>query len=239
MAVRRMLHGEILKSDSFLSMPFRAQMLYVQIAMAADDDGFCNGAEGIMRIIGAKKTDLRLLVERRFLLQFDKVVVVKHWRMANSLKNDRLKGLAYPEIAEKLYIKKNRAYTDHPQEGARNLKEMREEMMGIRNPDGIPVEEKRKEENRKEMKRAEEEAPGIPVAAATAAPERLNKMDGVLGKGVLMLTERQMDDLLEQMGIDDFDYYTDKLSSFIVENHAKVKNHYDTILKWWKEDTML
>ena len=56
MAVRRMLHGEILKSDSFLSMPFRAQMLYVQIAMAADDDGFCNGAEGIMRIIGAKKT---------------------------------------------------------------------------------------------------------------------------------------------------------------------------------------
>ena len=54
-----------------------------------------------------------------------------------------------------------------------------------------------------------------------------------------MLTERQMDDLLEQMGIDDFDYYTDKLSSFIVENHAKVKNHYDTILKWWKEDTML
>ena len=220
-------------------MPFRAQMLYVQITMAADDDGFCNGAEGIMRIIGAKKPDLKLLVERRFLLQFDKVVVVKHWRMANSLKNDRLKEVTYPEIAQKLYIKKNRAYTDHPCEGAENLLSMREKMMGNRNPSGIPEEEKGKEEKRKEENGAEEEASGIPMAAATAAPERLNKMDGALGKGVLMLTERQMDDLLDQMGIDDFDYYTDKLSAFIVDNHAKVKNHYETILKWWREDTML
>ena len=38
------------------------------------------------------------------------------------------------------------------------------------------------------------------------------------------------------MGIDTFDYYVDKLSAFIIKNDAKVKNHYETILKWWRED---
>ena len=223
-------------SDSFLSLPFRAQMLYVQITMAADDDGFCNRAESIQRVIGAKKPDLKLLIEKRFLLQFGKVVVVKHWRMANSLKSDRLKALSYPEIAEKLYIKQNRAYTDHPCEGGQNLREMREQTETRRIPPGIPREDKVSEDKAREDKAAEAEAGGIPSAAA-AARESLQKMDGLLGKGVLMLTENQMDDLLEKMGIDSFDYYADKLSAFILDNHAKVKNHYETMLKWWKDDS--
>lgn len=44
MASRRMLHTDIIQSDSFLDMPFSAQMLYVQINQSADDDGFCNSA---------------------------------------------------------------------------------------------------------------------------------------------------------------------------------------------------
>ena len=61
-------------------------------------------------------------------------------------------------------------------------------------------------------------------------------MGGSLGKGVLFLSQEQMDDLLDRMGIETFDYYTDKLSQFIIEKKARVKNHYETILKWWTED---
>lgn len=68
-------------------------------------------------------------------------------------------------------------------------------------------------------------------------PERnVTVVGGSLGKGVLALSPEQMNDLLDRMGIDTFDYYADKLSRFIIDNNARVKNHYDTILKWWRED---
>ena len=74
---------------------------------------------------------------------------------------------------------------------------------------------------------------------ATAAADRNRNIDivgGDLGKGVVALSSAQVGDLLDQMGLDAFNYYVDKLSSFIIKNDAKVKNHYETILKWWKED---
>ena len=61
-------------------------------------------------------------------------------------------------------------------------------------------------------------------------------MGGKLGKGVVLLSEEQMNDLLRQMGLDAFDKYTEKLANFIISNGAKVNSHYHTILKWWKED---
>ena len=76
-----------------------------------------------------------------------------------------------------------------------------------------------------------------PEDAAAAATERAVKvLGGELGKGVVFLSDDQIGDLLDSMGIETFDYYVDKLSAFIIKNGAHVKNHYETILKWWKED---
>lgn len=61
-------------------------------------------------------------------------------------------------------------------------------------------------------------------------------LGGNLGKGVVFLSQEQINDLLDRMGIDTFDYYVDKLSRFILEKQARVMNHYETILKWWQED---
>lgn len=58
-------------------------------------------------------------------------------------------------------------------------------------------------------------------------------------KGVVMLSENQIADLLDKMGLEAFDYYIDKLSNFITEKKANVKNHYATILKWYREDTKI
>ena len=56
--------------------------------------------------------------------------------------------------------------------------------------------------------------------------------------GVIMLTENQVGQLLEIMGLEVFDIYTDKLTKYIKEN-GNVINHYATMLKWYKEDTKL
>ena len=62
---------------------------------------------------------------------------------------------------------------------------------------------------------------------------------GSLGKGVVFMSDEQVGDLLDQMGIEAFDHYVDKLSDFIITNGARVKSHYETILKWWREDSRL
>lgn len=72
--------------------------------------------------------------------------------------------------------------------------------------------------------------------AAAAAETALKRMNGELGQGVVNLSQRQMELLLEEMGLEMFDYYVRKLSDFILKNDASVKNHYGTIRRWWQED---
>ena len=76
------------------------------------------------------------------------------------------------------------------------------------------------------------------IAAATAE-RNVTVLGGELGKNVVFLSDAQIGDLLDTMGIETFDYYVAKLARFIIDNDAQVKNHYETILKWWKEDAAL
>lgn len=68
--------------------------------------------------------------------------------------------------------------------------------------------------------------------------DTLRLIGGELGRGVLLLSERQMDDLLERLGLDAFNAYAERLVSWVQRKGAKV-DHYRTILKWWQEDTQV
>ena len=74
---------------------------------------------------------------------------------------------------------------------------------------------------------------------AAATNSKVDVIGGELGKNVVFLSDEQVEDLLDKLGLDTFDYYVDKLSRFIIKNDAQVKNHYETILKWWQEDAAL
>lgn len=74
------------------------------------------------------------------------------------------------------------------------------------------------------------------IAAATAE-KKLKYFQGELGQGVVMLSDEQVESLLDLLGLDGFDHYVSKLATFIIKNKATVKSHYETILKWWKEDS--
>ena len=75
--------------------------------------------------------------------------------------------------------------------------------------------------------------------SAAAADKNVKVVGGELGKNVVFLSEAQISDLLDRMGLETFDYYVSKLSNFIIKNNASVKNHYDKILKWWQEDGII
>lgn len=61
---------------------------------------------------------------------------------------------------------------------------------------------------------------------------------GEVGQDVLLLTDRQMDDLLEKLGLDGFNAYGKRLVSWVQRKQANV-DHYREILKWAKEDGVL
>ena len=116
MAERRMFTMKIVDSDAFLEMPTSAQALYFHLNMRADDDGFLNNPRKIMAYVGASPDDLRLLITKRFLLVFESgVIVIKHWRMHNTLRKDRYTPTQYQELFARLGIKDNGSYTDHPE----------------------------------------------------------------------------------------------------------------------------
>jgi predicted phage replisome organizer len=78
-----------------------------------------------------------------------------------------------------------------------------------------------------------------PDTTAATEEKQLKKIGGKLGRGVVFLTDEQFGDLLDRIGFDSFNRYLDRLSTFIIEKNAHVKNHYDTILKWHEEDTKM
>lgn len=113
MAERRMFAKTIIDSDAFLDMPLSAQSLYFHLAMRADDDGFINNPKKIQRMIGAADDDLKLLIAKRFVLVFESgVIVIKHWRLHNTLRKDRYKPTIYQEEFQKLSLKDDGGYTD-------------------------------------------------------------------------------------------------------------------------------
>ena len=115
MAEKRMFTKKITQSDAFLDMPLSAQCLYFHLNMEADDDGFVNSPRKIQRLIGAKDDDLKLLIAKSFILVFETgVIVIKHWRMHNTIRQDRYHPTDYQEEYQRLQLKDNNSYTWQP-----------------------------------------------------------------------------------------------------------------------------
>lgn len=106
-----MMSKSIIKSDIFLDMPATTQNLYFHMLLDADDDGFINAPKSIMRMIGAKDDDMKVLAAKQFVIPFESgVVVIKDWKIHNYIQNDRYKPSTLPE-RDLLNIQKDKTYT--------------------------------------------------------------------------------------------------------------------------------
>lgn len=108
MAQRRMFSLAVTDTDAFQDMPTSSQALYFHLGMHGDDDGFVGSPRKIMRAAGCNSDDLRLLATKGFIIPFESgVIVIRDWKVNNSLKNDRYHETLYQ--AEKALLDTNRA----------------------------------------------------------------------------------------------------------------------------------
>ncbi len=111
MAERRMFAKTIIDSDAFIDMPMSARLLYYDLGMRADDDGFINSPKKIMNFIGATRDDMNILILRKFIIPFESgVVVVKHWRIHNYIRKDTYNETAYKQEKAMLELDENKSY---------------------------------------------------------------------------------------------------------------------------------
>lgn len=247
MAEKRMFTQKIIDSDAFLEMPLSTQSLYFHLNMRADDDGFVNNPKKIQRMIAASEDDLKLLIAKRFVLCFDSgVIVIKHWRMHNTLQKDRYKPTQYQEEYNSLLLKKNRSYTDR-------ITDSETELLPLGNKvETDCIQSGNRMDTQYSIVKSSIDKYSVVEVSGNVSKENDNNnvdkpvetvdnsmfefMGGTLGKGVVLLTDEQKDALLEKLGLDGFNHYVEKLARFIIDKKATVTNHYKTILKWYEED---
>ena len=111
MAQKRMFDKTITNGDDFLDMPDSSQNLYFHLSMNADDDGFINNWKSIMRMTGHKEDDLKVLIAKQFIIPFDSgVIVIRHWRINNYLRNDRYVETKFKDEKNQLTLDDNLVY---------------------------------------------------------------------------------------------------------------------------------
>ena len=112
MAERRMFSKSIIDSDAFIDMPARSRLLYFDLAMRADDEGFVDSPNKIIRMTGAAKEDLDILVNKHYIIPFESgVLVIRHWKIHNYIQKDRFKPTFYQNEKEHLRLENGNVYT--------------------------------------------------------------------------------------------------------------------------------
>ena len=98
MAQRRMFSKTITNSSRFLRMPATCRLLYYDLGMNSDDNGFSEWFV-ILQMTGAKEQDLQVLQANEFVKIFDdKVLIISDWYEHNHIQKDRYKKSKYLEL---------------------------------------------------------------------------------------------------------------------------------------------
>lgn len=98
MAQRRMFSKTITQSSVFLRMPMSSRLLYYDLGMNADDDGYCEWYP-VTTMTGAKEQDLQVLQANGLIKVFDEnVLIIKDWKENNYIQKDRYTPSKYLNV---------------------------------------------------------------------------------------------------------------------------------------------
>ena len=221
MAERRMFAKRIIDSDMFVEMPVTSRLLYYDLAMRADDDGFVDAPKKIMRMIGASDDDLRLLISKQFLIPFETgIVVIRHWKIHNYIRTDRYRPTPFNDELSKLAEGQCKEYV----------------LKSEKNEDGIPtvyqrytqvrlgkdrLGKKEKEINKEREKKTVDEA-------AASPPQKYGEYKNVI------LSDEDLVKLKSEFP--DWEQRIERLSEYIASSGKKYKSHLATIRSWARQD---
>ncbi len=253
MAERRMFAKTIVDSDMFIDMPMSARLLYYDLAMRADDDGFVNSPKKIMRFVGASMDDMNVLIAKQFIIPFESgVVVIKHWKIHNYIQKDRYKATSYQAEKESLTLKNGTYYTDDLPDVSNLDTECIQDVYSLDTQDRLGKvrlelgKDRVRDRDRQELESAH--APeNIPLEIAENKNNKNNENDfnnsdnkkptrhkyGIY-KNVL-LTDEDMEKLKTEFS-DDWQNRIERLSEYIASSGKTYKNHLATIRAWAKKD---
>lgn len=217
MAERRMFTKKVTDSDAFIEMSSAAQALYFHLNQGADDDGFNNQIQIAMLKAHASTDDLKVLLAKNFIIRFESgVIVIKHWRMHNTLRKDRHTPTNFQEELHQLGLKENGAYSLGCQTVAKRL------------PQGSKV-----EVSEIEVRSSED--------SVSAGDPTLSEADNVVvamwREHGITLTMAEARELEAKLTPQVFDRYFHNLDNFLRRNPtARTGSQYELILRWARED---
>ena len=113
MAIRRCFSKKIVRSDDFIDLPATTQLLYFQLGMEADDRGYINNAKSVIKLVGCSIGDLEMLIAKRFVMvREEKLILIKGWKINNTIQPTRISESLYVDDLKLLYIDEHGSYTD-------------------------------------------------------------------------------------------------------------------------------
>ena len=210
MAEKRMFSNKVTGSDLFLEMPDSTQNLYFHLSMYADDDGFVDKPKSIMRMLGKKEDDLRILLAKNFIIPFESgVIVIKHWRINNYLRSDRYHETIYKKEKAELTLNEKGEY----------------EKIGI--PGGIPngnLEYSISNSNTNSNTNSNN------ILEEKGVEKETKHKYGEYQK--VLLTDKQLEKLKKDYGEEETLKAINHLDSYIQEKGYKSKDHNLTLRRW-------
>ena len=122
---KRMINVDFINDSSFkIKLSNKARLLYFHILTNADDEGFCNNVDELILILNSNdiifnncsdalisnnfENALVELVSRGFLIEFkgnhdNKVYLIRHWFVHNSIPKDRVTPSNYTKYLAKVH----------------------------------------------------------------------------------------------------------------------------------------
>ncbi len=246
MAEKRMFTQKVIDSDAFLDMPLSTQALYFHLNMRADDDGFVNNPKRIQRTIGASEDDLKLLIVKRFVIGFESgVLVIKHWRMHNTLRKDRYNPTQYQDELATLEINASDVYmerlplpADTPKSVSTTCQPNGNRLATTRQPNGNHLAtqysiDKFSRDKGSTVEISTDDADSdesVSLSPKKPVAHKYGEYNNVL------LTDDELTKL--QANFPDWADRIEDLSCYIASTGKAYKSHYATIRNWAKKDAV-
>lgn len=224
MAERRMFAKALIDSDLFLDLPLSAQSLYFHLSLRADDDGFVGNPRKIQRMVGSNDDDMKLLVLKQFILVFESgVIVIRHWRLHNYIRNDRYKETIYTEEKAQISVGKDNLYTVGIPSDSQTVGNLATQYR-------VGKDSKELEEDRGE-------------STLTPSPTLLTKKSSQKAErhkygeyNHVLLTDEQLKKLNEDFGNNTVDTYIRKVNEYCQQTGKAYRDYNLTIRNWVQKD---
>ena len=207
MGDRRMFSLRVINTARFLKMPVSTQCLYFHLGLRADDDGVVE-AYPVLNTIGATEDDLKILVAKDFVkvLNEDLVTYITDWTENNKIRSDRKVDSMYKDLLLQVIPE-------------------------------IELQEKKTRADRVPIVVGDGTSHGRPMDAISKdklSKDKLSK-DKKHKYGEfkhVLLTDKEKDKLLSELGEHKFNLVIKRLDEYIEETGKKYKNHNLTIRRW-------